>query len=73
MTDPEKLTDRELLIRIHTIVELQVPRILALEKDVTELKLVQARANGMVAGAKALWALLGALPASIVVYLLGNK
>lgn len=73
MTDTEKLTDRELLIRIHTIVELQAPRILALEQDVTALKLAQARNGGMVAGAKALWAVLGALPASLAVYLLGNK
>ena len=73
MTDLEKLSDRDLLVRIHTILEMHEPRISNLETRMTNVELTQAKASGLLAGAKMLWALAGALPSSAVVYLLGRS
>ena len=72
MTDLDKFTDRDLLVRITMKVEDIEPRLKQVEDDVLTLKLASAKQSGMFAGAGKLWALLTSLPVGVAAFLFGQ-
>ena len=72
MTDLDKFTDRDLLVRITMKVEDIEPRLKQVEDDVLTLKLASAKQSGMFTGAGKLWALLTSLPIGVAAFLFGQ-
>ena len=66
MTDLGQLTDRDLLVRIDTKLELLEPRLKAVEDKVLSLELGAAKSRGAFDAARMVWGLVLALPAGVV-------
>lgn len=66
MTNLGQLTDRDLLVRIDTKLELLEPQLKVLESKVLSLELSAAKNRGAFDAARMVWGLILALPAGVV-------